>query len=496
MATTAKPEPYHDYLVPGLDALISEPSLIELHPDENDKIKAKCQRMLIPEFYLDQLKEFGKEHDYTARGKNSTILIANINEIIAKSRASGEKGCATFYNGMEAQVVPYRYDPTDPRFDPNSSTQQTILTAKFLLTDEGRKTVTLDFGKRRVSQDSLAVLTGDGFLSAKTMLRGIDVAFISNELYTGRRKLTLSYEASSLWCSNHVISASEFADLFPNEPPLKAHEFVEFESDFYRMKDHSFRNVGRMDPLQNALVPLKYHEISAGDNPKKIFPRTAGQAMMIEALMLPWNEAPIVVVLGALGTGKTYLSAGYGFYNCFINDDAAEDRIFVCPHDPALGADTGFLPGDATAKARANAMSFEDNMIEIMQKHYGNKEKLGSYGKAKKDFEDKIKDGLIQYDSIVRMGGRTLPNTFYVIDEAQDTERYQIKQLVGRTGDFSKVVVAGDPTQVTNRHLTPNNNGLVHAAAKLANNPNVVIVSFTVDEVTRSLAAQIAAKYL
>ena len=486
---------YHDYLVPGLDALISEPSLIEMEPDDSDRIEAKCKRLLIPEFYIDQLKVFGREHDYTARGKNSTILMSNINRIIAMSRAN-ENGYATFYNGMEAQVIPYRFDPTFPRFDPESSTQQTILTAKYLLSEEGRKTVTLQFGQKRISHDSLAVLTGDPSLSAKTMMNNIDVAFISNETYTGRRKLRLPYEASSLWCSNHRVTPSDFADLFPGEPPLKPQEFVEFESDFYQMNDKSFRNIGRMDPKENALVPLKYRDIHGGENPKKIHPRNAGQAMMVEALMMPWDEAPIVVVLGALGTGKTYLSAGFAYYTCFLDEKAPEERIFVCPHDPALGADTGFLPGDATAKARANAMSFEDNMLEIIQKQYSDKEKLGSFGKAKKDFEDKIKDGLIQYDSIVRMGGRTLPNTVYVIDEAQDTERYQIKQLVGRTGDWSKVIVAGDPTQVTNRHLTPNNNGLVHAAAKLANHPNVIVVSFTVDEVTRSLAARIAAKYL
>ena len=152
-------------------------------------------------------------------------------------------------------------------------------------------------------------------------------------------------------------------DLFPGEPPLRPQEFVEFDSEFYRMNDKSFRNIGRMDPTEGALVPLKYREIKGGDSPKRIHPRNAGQAMMIEALMTPWDEAPIVVVLGALGTGKTYLSAGFAYYTCFVDSDAPEKRIFVCPHDPALGADTGFLPGDATAKARANAMSFEDNIL-------------------------------------------------------------------------------------------------------------------------------------
>ncbi len=489
-----KPKEYHDYLVPGLDALISDPDLIEFKPEEQRE--AKCKRLFIPEFYLDQLKVFGREHDYTARGKNSSILTTNINRIIAMSRAD-TSGVAKFYNGMEAQVIPYRYDPTDPRFDPTSSTQQTIKTAQFLLTGEGAKTIALPFGYRSISHDSLAVLTGDGYLSGKTMMAGVDVAFISNELYTGRRRLILPIEASHLWCSNKRITVQEFAELFPGEPALRPQEFVEFYGDYHPLNNRkSFKNIGRMDPKEGALVPLRAQEISGGSGPKKITPRTAGQAMMVEAMMLPWEEAPIVIVLGALGTGKTYLSAGFGYYVGFQTEDSPYDKIFIVPHDPALGADTGFLPGDATAKARANAMSFEDNMIEIMRRHYANGGKLGDYARAKKEFEDYVKDGFISFDSIVRMGGRTLPNTFYVIDEAQDTERYQIKQLVGRTGDGSKVVVAGDPTQVTHRHLTPDNNGLVHAAARLANNPNVVVVSFTTEEVTRSVAARIAAQYL
>ena len=485
---------YHDYLVPGLDALISEPALIEMDPEESDKIdKPKCKRLFIPEFYMDQLKIFGREHDYTARGKNSPILLDNINKILAMSE---KQGFATFYNGMEAQVIPYRHEPNDPMFDPNSSTQQTIRTADYLLS-RSVEDVVLPHGYKPLSKDTVAVLTGDPYLSGKTHMKKIHVAFISNELYTGRRRLKLPIEASPLWCSNHRITADEFADIFPDEPPLKPQEFVELIGDYHPLNyDPQFKNVGRMDPQTNTLIPLKFREITS-DTPKIIRPRNAGQAMMIEAMMLPTEEAPIVIVMGALGTGKTFLSAAFSYYVGFLTESSPYERTFIVPHDPALGADTGFLPGGPTEKARANAMSFEDNMIEIIQHHYSGGGKIGSYQRAKKEFEDKITEGLIAYDSIVRMGGRTLPNTFYLIDEAQDTERFQIKQLVGRTGDFSKVVVAGDPTQVTNRHLTPDNNGLVHAAAKLANHPNVVVVSYRVpDEVTRSLAARIAAQYL
>ncbi len=484
----------HDYLIPGLDALISEPSLIEFEPEKGSEIKAKCKRMFIPEFYLDQLRLFNREQDYTARGKNSTILITNINRILAHSN---EDGFACFYNGMEAQVIPYRYDPTDPMFNPSSCAQQTIKTAEYLLSGNVEE-VKLPRGYKPLNWKNLAVLTGDGYLSGKTRMKKIDVAFISNELYLGRRKLYLPIEASTMWFSNNKISPQEFVDIFPGEAPLRPQEFVEFYGDYHPINhDPRFRRIGRMDPVSGMLIPLKYREITGENSAKRITPRTAGQAMMIEAMMLPTDEAPIVITMGALGTGKTFLSAGFSYYVGFLTPDSPFERTFIVPHDPALGADTGFLPGGPTEKARANAMSFEDNMIEIIQHHYSDGGKLGSYSRAKKEFEDKVSDGLIAYDSIVRMGGRTLPNTFYLIDEAQDTERFQIKQLVGRTGDYSKVVVAGDPTQVTNRHLTPDNNGLVHAAAKLANHPNVVVVSYVVpDEVTRSLAARIAAQYL
>ncbi|MBQ1528209.1 hypothetical protein IIZ77_01005, partial [Candidatus Saccharibacteria bacterium] len=107
----AQQKDYHEYLVPGLDVLISDPDLIEFKPDEERE--AKCKRLLIPEFYLDRLKDFGKEYDYTARGRKSSVLISNINQIISMSSRS-EDGCAKFPNGMEAQVVSYRYDANDP----------------------------------------------------------------------------------------------------------------------------------------------------------------------------------------------------------------------------------------------------------------------------------------------------------------------------------------------------------------------------------------------
>ena len=92
------------------------------------------------------------------------------------------------------------------------------------------------------------------------------------------------------------------------------------------------------------------------------------------------------------------------------------------------------------------------------------------------------------------MDGRSLAETFYILDEFQDTERYQAKQLLGRAGEKTKVVALGDPTQTTNPHFNRYSNGLTWSMSKLAGDPAVAIVSLTIEEVTRSLAAITVAK--
>lgn len=93
------------------------------------------------------------------------------------------------------------------------------------------------------------------------------------------------------------------------------------------------------------------------------------------------------------------------------------------------------------------------------------------------------------------MGGRSLSNTFIVLDEFQDTERHQAKALLSRIGEGSKIVVLGDPTQITNPHINRTSNGLSYSASRLAGKPEAAIITLNKGEIIRSSAARAIAKY-
>ncbi|MBQ3464479.1 PhoH family protein [Candidatus Saccharibacteria bacterium] len=478
---------FHDFIVPGLDVLIGNPNILNPTPSPDERIEAKAKRLFIPRQYIDRLSEFSTE--ISTRGEAANILFGYLRRFPIQVNK-----VFTFYNGMEVQFTPF-ITLDHPSFDPKSSTEQAVMTARYLIGGLFRNGEV--FTSLNITQDNLAIMTGSDRLAVHAALEGIHVASLNPEAYTGRRKLELPYEASSLWLSNRKITPCEFADIFPDAPPLHPNEYVEFTGDYSEFHDHSFRQVGRFDLEKDSLLPL--HFTSIKHSLSTIYPRNAGQAMMLEALMLPSSTVPIVIVSGPFGTGKTFLSTAAALAQVA---NGTYERIFICPHDATLGAEVGFLPGDKTEKARANAQSFEDNLLTILRNHYrdlgaasSDPQKNGSpSARARSAIESMIKNGQLEFESIIRMDGRSLAETFYILDEFQDTERYQAKQLLGRAGEKTKVVALGDPTQTTNPHFNRYSNGLTWSMSKLAGDPAVAIVSLTIEEVTRSLAAITVAK--
>lgn len=465
---------YHNHIVPGLDVLIGDPSI--LTPTKDSKKRADFFH--IPEGYVYRAIDF--YHEQSGRGDACRELTRRFEEILGAIRDNGPE---TFEleNGTLVSFV------KTPPHQQLGSKEQAVLAAQYL------------HEHKHSFDDCIAIMTGSDQLSALAALARIDVAHINPDVYTGRRKVHLPLEQSGLWYSNRKITPKEWGEIFPNELPLRPNEFIEFEIDDYGQIDHSFQNIGRFDADQDALVPLKYFHFSAHKF-RHIYPKTAGQAMLLEALLAPPEEIPIVVVSGLFGTGKTFLTAAAGFYGVTVTD--SYERIFVCPRDGALGKEIGFVPGDATEKTLVKAKPIIDNLREILKitekdtKEF--KESTASLSGKRDCFNKKVDDYLEKYfefEPVVFMGGRSLSNSFIVYDEFQDMERYQAKALLTRIGNGSKIVVSGDPTQVTNPHLNRTSNGLSYSASKLAGKPEAAIITLTQDEIVRSPAALAIANY-
>ena len=464
---------FHDYIVPGLDVLIGDPDI--LNPPKEGKKRANI--FYIPEGYVHRVIDF--YHEQSGRGDSCRELTRRFGFMLAHMK-DNEEDSYELDNGTLVTFIPSKkYKAT------GSSKAQAVATASYLK-ESGAIAM----------PDLVAIMTGSDQLAALAALAKVDVVYINPEVYTGRRKVRLPIDHSGLWYSNKKITAAEWNEIFPDKPPLQPNEFVEFTLDDFGQVDHAFKNIGRFDANQNALIPLKYFKFQDSEF-RNIYPRTTGQAMLLEALLAPPEEIPIVVASGTFGTGKTFLSTAAGYYG--VSKVSSYERVFVCPRDGALGKEIGAVPGNPTEKTLVKAKPIADNIRNILRCIGSEKKsKDSTLAKERSSLDRQTEDIMeryFEYEPIIFMGGRSLSNSFIIYDEFQDMERYQAKALLTRIGNGSKIVVSGDPTQVTNPHLNRTSNGLSYSASKLAGKPEAAIVTLTKDEIVRSPAALAIANY-
>ena len=466
---------YHDYIVPGLDVLIGDPDILSPLPGS----KKRAEIFYIPEGYVRRVIDFYDEP--SGRGDACKELTRRFGEIL--SAMNGSSGNS--YQLANGTLVSFETTPKSVR----SSKDQAVYVAKAISEKLG------------TNKKYVAIMTGSDQLSALAALGKIDVAHLNPDVYTGRRKIYLPSEKAGLWYGSHHITREAWSVVFPEEEPLRPNEFIEFIFDDFGQVNHSFKNIGRFDATENALVPLKYFKFGDPEY-NRIYPRTAGQAMLLEALLAPPEEIPIVVVSGTYGTGKTFLSVAAGLFGVTKSFDY--ERVFICPRDGALGKDIGAVPGDATEKTLVKAKPIEDNIRALFRlTNIGKKSKFAddkSSAAEKRNCVDRaVEDAMeryFEYEPIIFMGGRSIANSFIIYDEFQDMERYQARALLTRIGDNSKIVVSGDPAQLSNPHLNRTSNGLSFSASKLAGKPEAAIITLTKDEIVRSPAALAIANYL
>ena len=470
---------FHSTLIPALDALIGNPDI--LRPNETTKLKADL--MVIPAQYVSRVRDF--RHEVSNRGEASTKILDTFSKILESIHQSSEDvyHCA---NGMDIIFLPESEISLPPGSDSHSSVANALATARHLIKN-GNKDV--------------AIFTGDNSMISLAYLNDIDVARVSPEVYTGRRKVVMPETLYDSWFNKGLITKSDFEKYLPEEEPLRLNEFIEFTFDDYLkstyctsgyIRNSYVTNIGRFEPYldedKNEYCIYQLHYIE--DLPRDIQPRTAGQAMLAEALMAPVEEIPIVICPSVFGTGKTFLATAIGLY-LTAGKDPQYERIFVCPRDSELGKEIGFLPGTEHEKTLAKAMPIVDN-IRAYVKLRGDRSKGGAdmSSSSINNTVDSLIEKHFELVSIINMGGRSISDSWIIYDEAQDMERFQINQLMKRIGDGSKMIIMGDPHQIYNRHMNYHSNGLSYAATKMAGSPYAAIISMQDDEITRSTAAQ------
>lgn len=194
------------------------------------------------------------------------------------------------------------------------------------------------------------------------------------------------------------------------------------------------------------------------------------------------NNISIVTLTGKAGTGKTLLALAAGLLKTL--DEKVYNKLLIARPIVPMGNDIGYLPGDK-----------EEKLKPWMKPIYDNFEYLFRGRKIDTNIEDVIA-GIknIEIEALTYIRGRSIPKQFIIIDEAQNLTRHEIKTIISRVGEGSKIVLMGDPEQIDNPYLDSTSNGLTQAVEKFKTSELAGHVTLIKGE--RSEVAELAAKLL
>ncbi len=221
-------------------------------------------------------------------------------------------------------------------------------------------------------------------------------------------------------------------------------------------------------------VPQKWSELSWG-----IKPRNKEQGFAYDLLFD--DNIPLVTLIGKAGSGKTLMAIAAGMEQTLGMHKNKYKKIVVSRPVQPLGKDIGFLPGSMHEKMLPWLMPIQDNLQNIM----GNdRTMLKSY----------LDNGQIEIEALTYIRGRSISNAFIIIDEAQNLTAHEVKTIVTRIGENSKIVLTGDIEQIDNIYTNETSNGLAFAVEKFKTHDISGHVTFKRGE--RSKLATLAAKIL
>lgn len=193
----------------------------------------------------------------------------------------------------------------------------------------------------------------------------------------------------------------------------------------------------------------------------QVAPRTPGQARYLDAL----NSCELVFGLGPAGTGKTFLAVAHGA-GLLLRGEV--DRLIVSRPAVEAGERLGFLPGDMNEKVDPYMAPVWEALTDI----------LGA-----EQFRRRREKGEIEVAPIAFLRGRTLSHAFVIVDEAQNTTRLQMKMVLTRIGEGSRMAVTGDPSQID--LVNAADSGLAHAVGLLEGVKGVGVNRFSADDIVR-----------
>ncbi len=195
----------------------------------------------------------------------------------------------------------------------------------------------------------------------------------------------------------------------------------------------------------------------------RIQPRNREQRFALNLLLQ--DSIKLVTLVGKAGTGKTLLAIAAGLQK--VADEKLYTRLLISRPVVPMGKDIGFLPGDINEKLTPWMQPLYDNFDLI----FGTQDSHAKPGHWRRGHEELIEMGILQIEPLTYIRGRTIPQQFLIIDEAQNLTPHEVKTIITRAGEGTKVVLTGDPDQIDNPYVDAASNGLTYVVERFKNEP-------------------------
>ncbi|MFA6924414.1 MAG: PhoH family protein [Bacteroidales bacterium] len=248
-----------------------------------------------------------------------------------------------------------------------------------------------------------------------------------------------------------------------------------FANHYYILKSQKKSILSFFNPLTNRLEHVQKHSVSG------IQPRNAEQTFAIHAVMNP--NTCLVTIQGIAGTGKTLISLAAA-----LELRHNYHQIYLArPIVPLSNKDIGFLPGDISSKIGPYMEPLWDNLKFI-------KNQYGSTDKEFKKISELIEEEKLVVAPLAYIRGRSFSNILFIVDEAQNLTPHEIKTIISRAGEKTKMVFTGDIFQIDTPYLDTQSNGLSYMIDKMKNNN--LYAHITLEKGERSELANLASHLL
>ena len=383
--------------------------------------------IVIPLKVLEEIDKHKKRQDSVGSQARSIIRILDN----LRDKGSLSKGVRIEKGMGLVRVASYNALCLPDDLDLEDSDNQIIATALSELekSAKSRKVIVVSRDiNMRVKCDALGLMTED--------YQAEQVVESSEGLYTGRTEILVDeqeidrfYDGKEVW-----IDESEHK-LYPNQFIMLISNSNEKKTALAKFEDYN--------------LPLK-KILSSGKKVWSTFARNKEQQFALELLLDP--KIPVVSLVGKAGSGKTLLALASGLEQTF--DNQLYKKIVVTKPVEPVGKDIGFLPGSMEEKMMPWLAPIQDNLQFLM-------------GDDKATLELYIEKGQIEIEAMTFIRGRSISNAFIVIDEVQNMTQHEIKTVLTRVGENTKIVLTGDIEQIDNVYIDATNNGLSYVVERL-----------------------------